>query len=300
MAGSDGTAGTSGKGRIGLKGGIGILLLLAICGLAVGLTQGWWREQTYSTGLLSESERPKRLEAMRAAIDAFYAKPSEETHKVAREAMIDYRRTFADALPGTFQAASEKLDCGQTEECRLLRERQSNDQIASLGPIAMKMGSLSSASPEYHKKWALETTLNRRLNIVVGAAYIDNDWELFKNEKELSAARARFFAEIDKEVAKIGRGEQGDEGFLLKYLDTYVKATEKTFRPVRRGGTCQRNQETTDGDLRLCNGAVDLVNAVRLSPDVAAKVAAAKKAISDRDAPLDVLKRSISQIFRKA
>jgi hypothetical protein len=271
---------------------IGILLAVALAGLSLGLVRGVWQANAPFPPL-PETERPKRLDQMRAAVDAFYQNPTDATHQAARDAVINYRRTFADALPDTLQAGSEKIDCGQSAECEMLRERKNKEHIALAGVIINKYHSLSMAGLEYHAKVAIDFALERRITGTVPIAWIDEDRKHFNGEKELAALRERFFADIDKAVRNGGPAVRD----LLDYLKIYAKAAEKTFKPIKAGRDCPHIQSDTE-DGRQCSRSTREVGEAHRLPDRAARAAAAKKAITERDAPIEVLQQAITQLWR--
>jgi hypothetical protein len=269
-----------------------IMLVLAFAGAALGLVQGVWQANA-PFSLLPESERPQRLEAMRSAVAAFYRDPTDARQMAAKQAIIDYRRTFGDALPDTLQAGSEKIDCGQSAECQMLRTRKDNEHIALAGVIVNKYPSLSVASTDYHTRVALDFALERRITAAVALAYIDQDRKHFNGERELAGLRERFFVDIDKAV----RNEGVTERDLVEYLRVYRQAAENTFKPIKPGRHCPQIQKGIE-DGRQCARSTSEVEAAYRLPDRQAKVAVAKKAIAERDAPVEVLQNSISQIFR--
>jgi hypothetical protein len=228
------------------------------------------------------------------AVKSFYDNPSEATQQVAKDAVLNYRRTFPDTDRGTLQVLSEKIECGETRECQLLRERKNNEHIALVGQIGNKyVYSLSAASMEFRAKIVTDLAMERRLHGDVPLAWINMDHSFFKNEKDLAALRERFFKDIDRAA----RNEGATERELLEYLSIYAQAAEKTFKAVKPGRICPLVQAMTE-DGRQCARSVSEITQAFASRDRAIKVAAAKKAITERDAPLDMLRQSVSQIFR--
>lgn len=278
---------------MGWKSGVGIVVLLAVAGLGAGLVHGVWKT-TADFSLLSESERPKRLEQMHAAVKAFYAKPTDATQEAARDAMLNYRRTFPDTHRGSLQALSEKIECGETRECQMLRERRNKEHIALAGQIVNRYPMLSTSSMEYHTKVAIDLALERRLHGDVPLAYINEDAKYFKNEAELAGMRTRFFSDIDKAARNEGIGERE----LMEYLQLYAKSAKETFKPIKPGRQCPPIQASTE-DGRQCSRSTSEVQAAYRLPDKAAKAALAKKAITERDAPIEMLQQSLTQIFRQ-
>jgi hypothetical protein len=136
--------------------------------------------------------------------------------------------------------------------------------------------------------------LERRITVTVPVAMIDDDGKRFKAEQELAPLRERFFNDLDKAL-------QGDKTIgqkdVLAYLDVYARASESTFKPVKRDQTCPVNQSST-ADGRLCAAASTAVNTAHYGGrDLAARVAITKKVIADRDAPLEIMKNGITQLF---
>ncbi|MBI3419452.1 MAG: hypothetical protein HY053_04905, partial [Proteobacteria bacterium] len=139
---------------------------------------------------MSESERPQRLVEMRLAVSAFYAGPTDDTHKAAHDAMLNYRRTFRGIDTKSLQALSEKIECvdGGIDggECLLLRKRKNAEHEMLVGVIINKYHSLSIASLEYHANVALDLAMELKLHGDIPLAWINEDRRLMKGEKELA------------------------------------------------------------------------------------------------------------------
>jgi hypothetical protein len=279
-----------------LKFRIGILVLVALLAAGYGVFRGVWKHLPQAFTLLPESERPARLEAMRRAVEAFYANPSKESGQAAWDAIFAYRRTFPDADPGTLLAGSEKFECGTPRECDMKSEQSKQRQIALIGPILYgNTASLSSATIEYHIKVVMDLAMERGIAASVPTdGFIREDMKKLTREKELSAVRDRFFGDID-EAVRTNKGQSAVPG-LLEYLKVYADAAKDTLREIAPGRNCPQIYNTAK-DVQLCEAAIRAVSSA-YNRDQATRIAVAKQALKDRDAPMEVLQTSIVQIFR--
>jgi hypothetical protein len=282
-----------------LKARIGILVLIALLGVGLAVFRGVWKSVPQPFSLLSESERPARLEAMHRAIQAFYANPSQDAGQTAWNAIFAYRRTFADADPGTLLAGSEKFECGTPRECDMLSEQSKQRQAVLVGPIMYgNTASLSSATIEYHIKVVTDLAMERRIAASVPTdGFIRMDLKALTREKELEGVRARFFSKLDEAVQAFNASkDQSAVPGLIEYLKVYADAAKDTWREIVPGRECLTIYRTAK-DVQLCEAAIRAVNSAS-SRDQATRVTVAKQALKDRDAPRDVLQASITQIFR--
>jgi hypothetical protein len=280
-----------------LKFRLGIIVLIAIVGLGFGLFRGVRQHLPQEfTSLLPESERPAREQAMRRAVEAFYANPSKETVQATWDAIFAWRRTFPDADLRSLVEPSAKVVCVTPRECDLMNERSIQAQRDLDTQIQLRhLSSLPSSSIEYHLKVALDLAMERRIAVATPTDMIAQDLKRLNREKELDGVRERFFNDIDKAMGAYNASkDQSAVPGLIQYLKIYADAAKGSMKEITQGRACPA---TVFKDGQLCESSSRAVNSAYYR-DQATRIAVAKQALKDRDAPMEDLENAINQIFR--
>lgn len=291
-------------------GGIVVLSLIGLLGVGYGIFRGV-REQspklppimpTETLTKLPETERPQRLQAMRRALEVFYANPDETSRLAARDAIFAYRRTFPDADPKTLGRAEPKIECGSSAECEMKNAAQKKrmkeivDRVL-YDALYKQLFLFPSKSPEFRINAAMELAQDWRTDVAPVLAWVTADLGMANQEKVLDGIRGRFFDDIDGAVKTYNTSRDATVvPPLTENLNFYARAAEATFKKIKPGRICPPEEKPIK-DGQLCEAAVTAIaNAARA--DQATRIAAAKEAIKNRDAPLDALRIAIQQIFR--
>ncbi len=280
-------------------GVVGVFLLIAVLGFGYGILRGIKEDTPSRLGLLPESERPQRLDAMRRTIDAFYADATEKTGQAAWDAIYAYRRTFADADLQYGVEPSAKIVCGDNQrECDMKKEQGQRKQDLLISELVGKHSRLlSQSSPEWNRAMVLDMAMDRRISESAPTGTIGEHLKRRGPEKQLAEMRGRFFADIDEKFSAYRSDKNAPAALapLLQYLKIYAAESKSTLKEIKSGRQCPSHlRGFKDGEL--CATATREIDAVyRLEP--AARVALVKKALENRDAPLDALTSAICQTF---
>jgi hypothetical protein len=272
-----------------------LLLLVALLGFGFGLIRTLNNENPPLTPL-AESLRPAKLAELPKALDAFFANTNATTHMAARQAVIDYRRTFPDMSPNTLQSKADDIFCADkfNPECRIMGERANrlNDELSQ--EVALRYyKDHSKYSPETIKKFIRDATLERRFHGNVALFYIDEARKKLESEKALASSRERFFQQIDKAVTDTTIKEID----LQEFLKLYATAAEKSMHNLRRGSQCNQQQEWAV-DIQLCSKAVQTINNMRAQRERASKAETLKQVITERHATFEQLQQAVRSFFQ--
>jgi hypothetical protein len=280
-------------------GVIGVFVLIAVLGFGYGILRGIKEEEPKRRGLISESERPQRLETMRRTVGAFYSDPTAATGQAAWDAIYAYRRTFADADLEYGVEPSVKVVCGDNKrECEMMKEQAQRKQDLLISELVGKHSrAFSQSSPEWGRAMILDLALDRRITESVATGSIEQYLQRSGQEKKLADMRGRFFADIDEKVSAYRTDKNAGVaiGPLLTRLKIYADESKSTMKEIKFGRQCPSDlRGFKDGEL--CDTATREINTVfRMEPP--ARVAFVKKALENRDAPYDALKSAICQTF---
>lgn len=281
-----------------LKARIGILVLIALLGLGYGVYRGVRQNLPHPMSLLPESQRPAREQAMRRAIDAFYANPTAETGQAAWDAIFAYRRTFPDADLNTGVEESAKIVCADNlRECDLKKEQALQRQTILISEIAAKHSrSFAISSSEFNRNVVLDEVMDRRIAEASPTGTIGEYLKRIGREKKLAELRNRFFADIDKAAsAYTVNKDPSVSGSLREYLKIYANEAKDTLKEIAYGECPIPQRGYKDGEL--CDAARRKI-AMAYRSDQATRVAVAKEVITERQAPMQALEQAITQIFR--
>lgn len=267
-----------------------LIALVALLGFGFGVIRTINNENAPQT-LLSESQRPTKLAELPKAIDAFYVNPNNTTHRAAYDAILDYRRTFADALTTTLQEPSQKLECATKAECDILRKRQDDQHIQLLAGLINPYQDMPEGG-ELHKKFIMITALDRRFNGNVPLRLVDDARKKIEAERNVDQVRERFFKQIDLAVTS----NEVRENDLLEYLKVYAEAAEKSFRPLKRGMTCPNDSWPIEA--RLCRDGGTSRTVSGRNPEKAERAAAVKKLITERFVTYEMMRQALSNLVR--
>jgi hypothetical protein len=274
---------------------LSLLSLVAMLGFGFGLIRTINNEGGAPLTPLPESQRPAKLAALPLALDAFLSNPNRDAFLAARQAVIDYRRTFVDMSPETLQPKSESLYCADkfSPECRLLDERAKRITTQLLGQALQKYQNLSESTAEFHKKSVYDLTLDRRVHGNMPLGIIDHWYDLQPGETKLAATREKFFQQIDLAVAGNSNVTEYD---LQEYLKIYATVAEKSLREIKRGTQCPRDR--WPADLQLCNSAVQVISGMSRERDKAKKAATLKALVTARDATFEQMRGAVSFLMQ--
>ncbi len=271
-----------------------LIALVAVLGFGFGLIRTLRVGEALLTSL-PESQRPAKLAALQPALDAYFANTNRATHDAARQAVMDYRRTFSDMAPETLQPKSESIYCGdQSPECRLLKERAERVAKQLIGQDLQKYQGLSQDTAEFYNKATYELTLDRRVHGNMPLGFLDQWREKYEYEVKLASTRDKFFQQIDLSVA----GNSGvTEYDLQEYLKIYATAAEKSRRKLNRGQQCPR--DIWPGDVPLCQKAVQVIGGMSRERDKRVKADTLKSLVTARDATYEQLRSAVSYLVQQ-
>jgi hypothetical protein len=267
-----------------------LIALVAVLGFGFGVIRTINNENAPLT-LLPESVRPAKLAELPKAIDAFYVTPNDTTHRAAYNAIIDYRRSFADTLTTTLQEPSQKIDCTTKAECDILRKRQDDQHIRLMSDLLAPYQDTPEGA-ELHKKFIILIALDRRFNGNVPLRLVDDARKKIEAERNVDQVRERFFRQIDLAVT----GNEVRENDLLEYLKVYAEAAEKSFRPLKRGMACPSN--SWPAEVRACRDGGTSTVALGRNPNKAQRAAAVKKLITERFVTYEMMRQALSNLVR--
>jgi hypothetical protein len=276
----------------------GLIGLLIFIGLAIGVVQGWFDS-------LSGKNDPKNAElikaknagdadaALRPAIDAFYAKPTDETERAAKTAIENYRRSLPND-PSTKRLCAEGMP---VPACKEIEDRQKQLPNAVMFTVRKNFPDLLRQNLTLRANITEALARHQRVQLDQATNWIFIEFQRTKYEKDI-ADQINWYMTTREHIA--------DNRSIRDFFRSYLANAAYSFAPLFWYDKCppqKRPPEPPEPEIQFCIDGVkkyeDAIANYRGDPLKRSykeiKYAAIKMMLEERVVPRDFLESKVVQ-----